>query len=180
MSELNQDELSTLKARADFLGIQYHPSIGLDKLKEKLGAALADKSKEPEKAAADPVKETENQMLHRMRDEQMSLVRIRMSCMNPNKNEWQGELFTFGNALCGWNTKFVPFNAEDGWHVPKILLDLLQERKCQVFVSSKAKNGVTVKTGKLIKEFAIELLPALTHEELRDLAQRQAMAETAD
>ena len=180
MSELTQDELSTLKARADLLGIQYHPSIGLDKLREKLGAALADKPKEPEKAvvAADPAKETESQMMQRMRDEQMTLVRIRVACMNPNKTEWQGELFTFGNSVIGMNTKFVPFNVEDGWHVPKALLDLLQERQCQVFVTGKTKNGISVKTGKLIKEFAIEILPALTPDELRDLAQRQAMAET--
>ena len=182
MSELTQDELSTLKARADLLGIQYHPSIGIDKLKEKLGAAMADKPKEPEKVvvAVDPTKESEAQMLQRMRDEQLTLIRIRMACMNPNKTEWQGELFTFGNTLIGTHTKFVPFNTEDGWHVPKALLDLLQERQCQVFVAAKTKNGVSVKQGKLIKEFAIEILPALTQEELRDLAQRQAMAESTD
>lgn len=178
MSELTQDELSTLKARADLLGIQYHPSIGVEKLKEKLGAVMGDKPKEPEKAAVDVFKETEGQALERMRNEQLVLIRIRLACMNPIKAEWQGELFTVGNSLVGTVTKFVPFNAEDGWHVPKILLDFMQDRMCQIFVTSKTKNGVSIKQGKLIKEFAIEILPPLTQEELRDLAQRQAMAET--
>lgn len=182
MSELTQDELSTLKARADLLGIQYHPSIGLEKLKEKLAAAMADKPQEPAKAvvSADPAKESEAQMLQRMREEQLVLIRIRVACMNPMKSEWQGELFTVGNSLVGTITKFVPFNAEDGWHVPKILLDMMMERQCQIFVTGKTKNGISTKVSKLIKEFAIEILPPLTQEELRDLAQRQAMAQTAD
>ena len=182
MSEITQDELSTLKARADLLGIQYHPSIGLDKLREKLNSVITDKPKEEPApvVVATPGKESEAQMLQRMREEQMTLIRIRIACMNPNKAEWQGELFTFGNTLVGTHTKFVPFNAEDGWHVPKILLDLMLERQCQIFVVGKTKNGVSIRQGKLIKEFAIEILPALTQEELRELAQRQALTESAD
>lgn len=178
MTEIAQDELQTLKARADLLGIQYHPSIGLEKLKEKLSAAMSDAPKEPEKVviAVSAAQESESQMLQRMRDEQLTLVRIRLSCMNPNKAEWQGELFTFGNTLIGAHTKFVPFNAEDGWHVPKALLDTLLDRQCQIFVTGKTKNGVSIRQGKLIKEFAIEILPPLTKEELQELAQRQAMA----
>ena len=182
MSELNQDELSTLKARADLLGIQYHPSIGLEKLKEKLNAVIADTPKEEAApvAVVTPGKESEAQMLQRLREEQMTLIRIRIACMNPNKAEWQGELFTFGNTLVGTHTKFVPFNAEDGWHVPKILLDLMTERQCQIFVVGKTRNGVTTRQGKLIKEFSIEILAPLTQEELRELAQRQALTESAD
>ena len=181
MSEFTQDELSTLKARADLMGIPYHPSIGLDKLREKLNASLSDKPKEPGKsesiAAATPAAETEAQMLQRMRDEQLALIRIRLTCMNPNKAEWQGELFTVGNSLVGPLTKFVPFSADDGWHVPRILYEFLLDRQCQVFVTGKTKNGVSIRQGKLIKEFAIEVLPPLTKTELHELAQRQAMAD---
>jgi hypothetical protein len=49
-----------------------------------------------------------------------------------------------------------------------------------VFYPVKTMHGVTVRKGKLIKEFAIEVLPQLTPEELRDLAQRQAMANAID
>ena len=74
--------------------------------------------------------------------------------------------------------KYVPFNADDGWHVPNIIYETMKERQCQVFTSSKTKNGVTMRQGKLIKEFAIEVLPPLTEEELKDLAQRQALAQS--
>lgn len=179
-----QDELSTLKARADQLGISYHPSIGLAKLREKVNAAIEGTQVEPDEQEDAPVQaksaaarqETEAEIRTRMRQEQLALVRIRLTCMNPQKSEWEGEVFTVGNALVGSITKYVPFNAEDGWHVPQILLDTLQDRHCQIFTSVKAKNGVDVRQGKLIKEFAIEILPPLTQRELKDLAQRQAMA----
>jgi hypothetical protein len=41
-------------------------------------------------------------------------------------------------------------------------------------------SGNTSRTGKLIKEFAIEVMPQLTSEELHDLAQRQAMSNSID
>jgi len=181
MSELIQDELMTLKARADLLGIQYHPSIGIEKLREKVAAAITGKATQE---ATPPVyatgEESESQRMSRIRDEQLALIRVRLTCMNPTKSEWQGELFTVGNSLVGSITKFIPFNADDGWHVPKILLYMLQERQCQVFVTTKTRNGVTMRKGKLIKEFAIEILPALTAEELQELGRRQAMAATAE
>lgn len=110
--------------------------------------------------------------------EATKLVRIRVTCMNPAKKEWEGEIFTVGNSVIGTHKRFVPFNADEGWHVPQIMLDMIKNRECQVFITEKSKHGVSVRRGKLIKEFAVEVLPPLTEEELKDLAQRQAMAGT--
>ena len=177
MEVLQQDELSTLKARADLLGISYHPSIGVEKLREKLAAAIVDEAKNEDTKDSKPT-ETEAQKRLRLMQEATKLVRIRVTCMNPAKKEWEGEIITVGNAGVGTYKKYIPFNADEGWHVPNIIYQALQERQCQVFVSSKTKNGVTIRQGKLIKEFAIEVLPPLTEEELKDLAQRQAMAKS--
>jgi hypothetical protein len=176
---LTQDELTTLKARADMLGVTYHPSIGLEKLREKVNAAINGTAAEPAPVAT-PAVETENQRRTRLKRDAMELVRIRVMCMNPAKAEWEGEIFTVGNSSVGSVTKFVPFNADDGWHVPRILLTQLQERQCQVFTTVTDARGNKIRKGKLIKEFAIELLPPLTPEELRDLAQRQAISKAID
>lgn len=40
------------------------------------------------------------------------------------------------------------------------------DRECQVFVTIKDGRGNSVRRGKSIKEFAIEVLPQLTQEEL--------------
>lgn len=177
MEALQQDELSTLKARADLLGISYHPSIGVEKLREKLAAAITDEAKNEDTEVSKPT-ESEAQKRLRLLQEATKLVRIRVTCMNPAKKEWEGEIITVGNSAVGTLKKYIPFNADEGWHVPNIMYEALKERQCQVFVSTKTKNGVTIRQGKLIKEFAIEVLPPLTEEELKDLAQRQAMAKS--
>lgn len=168
------DELATLKARADTLGIQYHPSIGVEKLREKVNGALTD-------VIATEVKEDPVAPQRKKdRDEASKLVRLRLTCMNPNKKEWDGEFITAGNAVIGSFTKFVPFNAPDGWHVPNIIYQQLRDRECQVFTTVRDSKGNSTRKGKLIKEFSIEILPPLTAEELHDLAQRQAMAKSID
>ena len=166
------DELTSLKSRADTLGIKYHPSISVEKLREKVNAALAP----TEEAAAAP-KPDERMIL---RNEATRLVRIRLTCMNPNKKEWDGEFITAGNAVVGSHTKFVPFNADEGWHVPHIIYEQLRDRECQVFYTVRDSKGNATRRGKLIREFSIEVLPPLTAEELHDLAQRQAMAKSVD
>ena len=179
------DELTVLKARADQLGIQYHPSIGLDKLKAKIQETLSDDAEKKEAKAEKPVpksteKETEVQLRARKRKEANALIRIRVSCMNPQKKEWDGEIITTGNGAVGTIKKYVPFNAEDGYHVPHMIYEQLLQRQCQVFTTVRDKRGNTSRKGKLIKEFAVEVMPPLTEKELKELAQRQAMAKGSD
>lgn len=191
MSEENeimetQDELVALKARADLLGVSYHPTIGLEKLRAKVNAAItsegeSDSAPEADAQVQEVPKETEAAKRLRLRNEAAKLVRIRLTCMNPNKKEWDGEIITAGNAAVGTYKKFIPFHsADDGWHIPNIIYKQLVQRECQIFVSTKDAMGNNVRKGKLIKEFAIEVLPDLTEEELSELARRQAMAKAID
>ena len=186
-TELTQDELTTLKARADMLGISYHPSIGVEKLKAKIEAKLSDAPEETDEPEVKPqvqapgvAVETEGQKRQRLRKQAAELVRIRVTCMNPAKREWEGEIITAGNSTVGTFKKYIPFNADEGWHVPRIIYNQLVERECQVFVTIKDGRGNSVRRGKSIKEFAIEVLPQLTQEELDELARRQAMAKSID
>lgn len=167
------DELSALKARADLLGIQYHPSIGLEKLREKVNTALNAKTPAEEAKSAEEQEAAERV---RLLEEATKLVRIRVNCMNPAKKEWQGEIFSVGNSIVGTHKKFVPYNSEEGWHVPHIIYQHLVARECQIFVTVRDERGNSRRQGKLIKEFSVDLLPPLTAEELAELARRQAMA----
>lgn len=185
MSEVNEDvlevpsELDALKKRADMMGISYHPSIGLEKLREKVNAALSeDKPEEP--VVEETTGETPAQKRKRLMDEASKLVRIRVTCMNPAKKEWDGEIITTGNSTVGTFKKFVPFNNDEGWHVPNIIYQQLIQRECQVFVTKVDSRGNKTRQGKLIKEFAIEVLPPLTKEELQELARVQAMSKSVD
>lgn len=174
-----QDELAALKARADMLGLTYHPSIGVEKLREKVNAALAPPAEET-KSEGPAAEETQAARNQRLKREASKLVRIRVACMNPAKKEWEGEIFSCGNSVAGSFTKYVPFNAEDGWHVPNMILQMIQDRQCQIFYTVTDSRGNKVRKGKLIKEFSVEILAPLTEAELHDLAQRQAMANSID
>lgn len=176
-------ELAAMKDRADLLGLKYHPSISLEKLSDKVAAALSSKTAEPEQESEQPVvaaEESLTQRRFRKKREANQLVRIRVACMNPAKKEWEGEIFTSGNSLVGSFTKYVPFNVDDGWHVPNIIVEQIKERMCQIFVTTKDARGNSTRKGKLIKEFAVEVMPDLTAAELAELAQRQAMAKSID
>lgn len=165
-----QSELETLKARADKLGIKYHPSIGVEKLREKVNEKLEGGESKEEA----PANETSNAKRLRKRREAEELVRVQITCMNPNKREWDGEMFTASNAVAGTHKKFVPFNVP--WHVPRIILNQIKQRKCQVFVTRRDERGEKRREGQQITEFNVAELPALSEAELKELGQRQAMA----
>jgi len=173
---VKEDELSSLKERATKMGITFHPKIGLEKLRGKVTQVINSEAAKA-KAKVTPIKEeTKGQRINRLRKEASALVRIRVTCMNPNKKNHEGEVFTVSNSVVGTHRKYVPFNAENGWHVPKMLLGVIQERQCQIFVKAKDFRGRDVAKGKLIKEFAVEILDPLTMDELEDLKTQQALA----
>lgn len=193
------DELALLKSRADLMGLTYHPSIGLDKLRDKVLSAQngdqqsakgdsSDSSDDDEPAkpgkakpvVAVPAVESTTERRHRLKREATKLVRIRVTCMNPAKKEWDGEIFTAGNAGIGSVKKFVPFNAEDGWHVPHIIFQVMKDRMCQIFISASDERGNKIRKGKLIREFAIEIMDPLTEDELAELAARQAATKSIE
>lgn len=175
------DELATLKERADMLGVKYHPSISLEKLREKVNANVIGVSPAVKEPVNTVTEESVVQRRIRKKKEANELVRIRITCMNPAKKEWDGEIITAGNALVGSFSKFIPFNdADDGWHVPRIIYNQLVDRQCQVFTTVRDGRGNSSRKGKLIKEFAIEVLPNLTPAELTVLARKQSMAKAVD
>jgi len=199
---INEEEyLTSLKQRADLMGITYHPNIGADKLKSKIDLRLSNELDELEArpnlseiqqtkpavaVSTTPVikpmteEEYKKTTLTSKRREAGKLVRVRVNCMNPNKNDWEGEIMSVGSAKAGTFKKYVPFNLEDGYHIPLIIYTEMLNRKCTVFSTVKGPRGDKIRKGKLINEFAIELLDPLTSAEIKDLAQQQAMSGSID
>lgn len=167
------DELDLLKQRADTLGIKYSPNIGLDTLKAKIEEALAgNKPSEPEVAVA----KTHHEIRHDMQMNQLKLIRLRITNMNPDKKDLQGEIFTVANKFLGTVRKYVPYGeaAEAGYHVPYVIYTQLKARKfLQVKVHQEA-GGHTRIEQRWVPEFAIEILEPMTQDELNELARKQA------
>lgn len=174
------DELTVLKQRADQMGITYSNNIGVDTLREKIQAKL---SGEPEKKAEAPAEpeltqaEKDNILRNNIRVDALKLVRIRLTNLNPNKKDLHGEIITVSNRYIGTVRKYVPFNeaGENGWHVPQIILDVMKDKRF-LSIRTRRVNGREVIEQSWAPEFAIEVLPPLTQEELQQLANRQAAA----
>ena len=173
-------ELESLKARADLMGIKYHPNTGLDKLKAKVNNALSggEEIKDIQSLSTGSKTYLTGEEFKRIQESNKKrnvnkLIRVRVTCMNPMKKEWEGEIISVGSSKLGTFKKYIPYNVE--WHVPKIIYEHLKERKCSVFHTVKDYRGQKVRKSKLVSEFSVETLPPLTAEELKDLAQRQAM-----
>jgi hypothetical protein len=181
-AEAEIDELAILKARADLLGIKYHPATGVDKLRTKI-SNFVDGNKE--EVVTSSIKagdvnyityeEFRNKEFKLRKQNAGKLIRVRVTCMDPAKKDWDGEIVSVGSAKIGTFKKFVKFNTEDGWHIPYIIYEVLKERKCSVFYTFLDQNGAKIRKSKLVNAFNIEVMPALTKEELKALAVKQAM-----
>lgn len=118
-----------------------------------------------------------------MRQEQMKLIRIRISCLDPKKKDLQGEIFTVANEFLGTVKKFVPFGevTDNGFHVPYCIYELLKSRKfLNISVTKDRRNGQTKVNQQWAKEFSIDVLDPLTPEEIERLATAQAAAGSVD
>ena len=191
-------EIDSLKAKADIMGITYHPNIGVDKLKAKI-QAKTDPEPEPEsniedlayaeeietieeaEAAAGLTTYTKNakltamEMKNKRKQNALRLVRVRVTNMNPVKGALKGEILSAGNASIGFVKKYIPYNAEQGWHVPNILLQVMKDKKFMSHYEVKVGNK-KVKRNRLVPEYAIEIMEPLTGKEINDLRQRQIIA----
>lgn len=127
--------------------------------------------------------EQEQQVRNQLHEECMYLVRCRITCLNPAKKDLHGDIFTVGNRYVGTVKKYIPFGeqTDDGFFIPKILYDDLVERRFQQIVTKRdPRTGSNTVTTRWVREFAIEVLPNLTQEELDKLALAQAAAGSVD
>lgn len=161
------DELDILKARADKLGITYKSNIGIEALKAKLEEVL--------KPTEEPNLSTESAKRKAVRDKALKLVRIRITCLDPAKKGFPGEIFTVGNKYIGTVRKWVPYGdaGQVGWHVPYCIYKMLKDKKF-VMKEQKSVNGKLIFTQKEVPAYALELLPMLTEKELKELAIEQS------
>jgi hypothetical protein len=108
-------------------------------------------------------------------EEAQKLVRVIVRSNDPLKRESQGEIFTVGNRSINGGRpvkKYIPYNNEDGWHIPNILLDHLKAAETQIF-KKVTRNGQDFMEPTNIKAFNIEILPQLSKDELSTLQVKQ-------
>lgn len=190
INETQPDELTLLKARADQMGIPYKGNIGIETLKGKIEAKMSGEKPAPdpeeefssdeENEAPKVLTEAERQqeVRNRLSREKLKLVRVRISNLNPAKNDLHGEIITVRNKFIGTVRRMIPFGeaTDGGYHIEQIIYDDLKSRRFQQ-IRTKRVNGQIQHEARLVPEYAIEVMPPLSDEERTDLAQRQQAAE---
>ena len=190
ISELTDEEI---KAELKEYGVKFHHKTGSSKLAELLHDArenpqtmmqdippsvddrpyeggLPDASEAAIAAATKAMKRTGEQ-------EAMKLVRIVVTPNDPLMSGYPGLIFTVGAS--GLNNgkmikKYVPFNNEEGWHVPNIIYNQIKHAEMQKFKTVTRPNGEKVLEPYITQKFNIRVLDPLTKEQLKRLADAQA------
>lgn len=184
-----QTEKQLLMAQAKVMGLTVSNNITIEKLRERIAehtakqpvtsvaaSLVADAEVEELGEYAIPSTKSIHVLRKEMRLEAMALVRVRIGNMDPKKAGLQGEIHTLHNDLIGTIKHFVPYGdpTENGWMLPKILVDHLKSKQFQhirSYTDPKTKQ-VKVETA-MRNEFVIETLPQLTASELADLRAAQ-------
>jgi len=171
-------ELSLLKQRASMMGITFSNNIGIEKLRERINEKLAEEAAEEMVAKNSETKVKAKTIRQKIMEENMRLVRLRITNLDPKKKDLHGEIITVANEYLGTVRKFVPFGevTDGGYHVPYCIYKLLKSRK---FLNIRTVTNPQDPLKPIIQqnwvnEFALEVLPQLTQEELDKLAVTQA------
>ena len=196
MSEQNQEttvdvkqEREALKARCQLLGIQTQGNQSNETLRALIRAKQEEMdaaARQANPAAFDEAVETSEGRTPSLREylktEALKLVRVRISCMNPQLAKMGSVIITAGNEYIGTVRKVVFFGekTENGYHIPQIILNVLQRRKFQQVVEERNHKGHLVPRARWMKEFNIEILPPLTQKELNALKDRQLATNSID
>ena len=166
-----------LKAQANALGISFHPNIGKATLKEKVDKFRLEQEKDQVEIVTAKPREPAVTKEALARAEALKLVRVEITCMDPSKSEYEGEIFSAGNSVVPTQKRYVPFAVP--WHVPQIIFNMIEAKEYLGFISKKVPGGASSKEKRLTKTYAVRVLDPLTPQELKDLGQRQAMAKAA-
>jgi hypothetical protein len=176
------DEMTILKQRAQLMGVQFSNNIGLETLRERIRAKM-EAIDQIENPKVPDVGETSIQpqamtLREQLRRDELKLIRLRITNLDPNKKDLHGEIFTLANEYLGTVAKYIPYGevTDQGYHVPYCIYRQLEQRKFLNIRVKKASNGQTKVESGWVKEFSLDVLPPLTPAELAKLANAQAAA----
>jgi hypothetical protein len=177
------DELTILKERAKLLGITHSNNISVETLRAKIDAKLFEKTEEAELADDGSVNDDDPgtkpmNLRTKLLMDATRLVRLRITNLDPKKKDLPGEILCVANEYIGTVKKFIPFGevTEDGYHVPYCLYQMMKDRKFLNIRTIKGPNGRQIVRHNWAPEFALEVLPQLTQEDLNKLAAAQQAA----
>jgi hypothetical protein len=179
--------LDQLKVQANLLGVNFAANIGFETLAERVRAFKVTHG--IGEAAAAPLELKEGAILEtsaglKVPDDVVAqyaifrakqLIRVSIVCVNPAKSDLESDLYTVFSSSIGRVSQVIPYQAPDGYHIPRCLADFLKEKKFVAFRPTKRKKGETGVDREHFEmsEFIITPLPPLTAQEYNKITIRQ-------
>ncbi len=162
--------IKELKVEAEALGIDVPGNISKFKLQKKID--------EVRNVINEPVHNPESEIIEKKLTPEAQakkvggkLMRVRITCHDPQFKKHTGLTRAAGSTLY-FVKRFVPFNRET--HIEKVIYDFMKQAQYQWFEEKiNRSTGRKYKVPRSSPAFVIEDLPALTPEELKELAKDQ-------
>ena len=178
--DIENMDIEDVKAELTGRGIKMHHKTNAIKLRKTLQDDVdKNDTKVPVEVKSSPVKPAKVKKKPEMTLEEkcLHLKRIIVTPNDPELSGHSGLVFTV--LVSGVNNgkaikKYVPFNNEEGWHVPNIIVNQIANAEMQKFKSVKTHNGETVLQPYQAKKCNVQVLPDLTQKEIDKLAASQA------
>ena len=178
--DIENMDIEDVKAELTGRGIKMHHKTNAIKLRKTLQDDVdKNDTKVPVEVKSSPVKPAKVKKKSGMTLEEkcLHLKRIIVTPNDPELSGHSGLVFTViatgvknGKAI----KKYVPFNNEEGWHVPNVICNQIANAEMQKFKSVKAPNGDTILQPYQAKKYNVQVLPDLTQKEIDKLAASQA------
>jgi len=118
-----------------------------------------------------------------IRAQALRLVRVTIQNVDPGDAVLAGGIVTTMNKYTGKVTKYVPYGeeSEGGYHIPWMLYEHLRDWKFPLRKEQKGgRFGVKTYKTTMVSKFKIDILPSLTLDELREMANHQRAAQSID
>ena len=175
-----QEQFETAKQLAKLFKIKHSPNISLSTLQEKITEHL--KTTQGLGSVKDKIQELDNEDLSRLTNFQKlnRLVRVIVYNLDSSESYKKGDIFTFNNDW-GTVTKFVPYGDQcgEGYHIPKVFLPMLQNKKMALYGHVK-KGNLDTSERRQAPKYNVVICEPLTPQQLHELAQRQIATRAID
>ena len=167
----NQMTKEELQSALELMGVKVHHNANLKTLQQAF-----------DEAKATPLEGIPVDSLKTDHKAHLIMKRYKISCMNPVKRDWTGEIFTAGNDRVGTVRKFVPYNciAAEAWHIPAIIVEGILAQKYLEITMKKDRNGHDYVSKAWKPSFVLSELPELSVDEMQRLAHHQRLVSAAD
>lgn len=167
--------LEQLKAKAKQIGLVHGANIGEETLSKKIEEFMSSGTNPLVENAPDAPSSVKSdaELRAEARKKANKLHRVNVIPMGPLAQQLEGEIYAAGNSYIGTIKKFIPYNTENGFHVPEIILDVIRERKYIHHYTVKDAQGNEVNKHKMLPAFNIVTLEPLTDAQLKELGKQQ-------